>query len=150
MGRVRVYATAIGHTKQNAPDSHPNSEVKLLQARVVLGWGTTREGRVLIAFLHTFPCPPSSPSSPLLPRGPYRLGSHGSCSLVSTRPVGGPILGHCMSSMLLPACPYLVHRCVVASVRRPSHNTRAMLHGRVGLTPQSIRAWPVQVLVGHE
>ena len=53
-----VHGIAIGHTKQNAPDSHPNSEVKLLQARVVLGWGTTREGRVLIAFL-LLPTPPT-------------------------------------------------------------------------------------------
>ena len=52
MRSVWCFGIAIGHTKQNAPDSHPNSEVKLLQARVVLGWGTTREGRVLIAFLH--------------------------------------------------------------------------------------------------
>ena len=51
IGCMWLHGIAIGHTKQNAPDSHPNSEVKLLQARVVLGWGTTREGRVLIAFL---------------------------------------------------------------------------------------------------
>ena len=30
--------------------SHPNSEVKLARARVVLRWGTTREGRVLHIF----------------------------------------------------------------------------------------------------
>ena len=30
--------------------SHPNPEVKLHQARLVLGWGTTLEPRVLQAF----------------------------------------------------------------------------------------------------
>ena len=65
MRRVQCCGVAIGHTKQNAPDSHPNSEVKLLQARVVLGWGTTREGRVLIAFLLSLP-PSSSTTTPSL------------------------------------------------------------------------------------
>ena len=76
MRRVQCCGVAIGHTKQNAPDSHPNSEVKLLQARVVLGWGTTREGRVLIAFLHFCALfwPPSAPytqttTSPVYGRG---------------------------------------------------------------------------------
>ena len=62
IGRVCVPVIAIGHTRQNAPDSHPNSEVKLLQARVVLGRGTTREGRVLIAFLRF--CPIHLPVTP--------------------------------------------------------------------------------------
>ena len=35
--------------------SHPNPEVKLHQARLVLGWGTTLEPRVLQAFLRSFP-----------------------------------------------------------------------------------------------
>ena len=68
IGGCDVVGIAIGHTKQNAPDSHPNSEVKLLQARVVLGWGTTREGRVLIAFLPSL-CPLPSPH-PTLPACP--------------------------------------------------------------------------------
>ena len=34
--------------------SHPNPEVKLHQARLVLGWGTTLEPRVLQAFSFFF------------------------------------------------------------------------------------------------
>ena len=34
--------------------SHPNPEVKLRQARLVLGWGTTLEPCVLQAFYHSF------------------------------------------------------------------------------------------------
>ena len=37
------------HTLDNTPDPIPNSEVKLQWARLVLGWGTTRESRGVVS-----------------------------------------------------------------------------------------------------
>ena len=39
------------HTLDNTPDPIPNSEVKLQWARLVLGWGTTRESRGVVSVL---------------------------------------------------------------------------------------------------
>ena len=46
-GLVRLPCAAIS---SRVTASHPNSAVKLDRARVVLRWGTTREGRVLHIF----------------------------------------------------------------------------------------------------
>ena len=51
---MRTEKCAKRHTKSNAPDSHPNSEVKRLKARSVLRWGTAREVLVPLAFCLIF------------------------------------------------------------------------------------------------
>src|SRR3989344_440606 len=46
--------------------SHPNSEVKLRQAVLVLGWATTRESTVPYPFCFFFTCASHTPSAPSL------------------------------------------------------------------------------------
>jgi hypothetical protein len=57
MNVAAVHVLAYAAISSRVTASHPNSEVKLDRARVVLRWGTTREGRVLhILFSHSLCC----------------------------------------------------------------------------------------------
>ena len=44
----------VVHTQDTAPVSHQLTEVKLLQALVVLWWGTTWEGKVMTTWFFYF------------------------------------------------------------------------------------------------
>ena len=51
MNHVKVDPLSSAAISTRLTASHPNSEVKLVRAGVVLRWGTTREGPVLRFFL---------------------------------------------------------------------------------------------------